>query len=257
MEVALSEEDAEGLLNARSDRSSRRRCHSPTKGRLLAVGSRVARFGARRRRAFASVSALLRRDAAGSSRWYTRCALAAVVVVGQTQRALPVRQRRGPDSHPSRRPNHPRHAAQSRRHDAQGVRPKLQPGIVQEAHAKFLEPSGLFGEPPHAFLRHAGRIGLARLPGRGINLPRNSLLIYSHRDETSRVISAIAHVAKKVCHERGFDGVCNLKERELIDLIKSGRDEIHNSRVLTCAVYDAIEGLHRTCSSWITDNPRR
>ena len=81
------------------------------------------------------------------------------------------------------------------------------------------------------------------------NLPSEVLLIYVHRNERDRLMSAIKHVIKKLpiklCNVR-YDGknrTCVLTEDKLIEFIRTGYHEIGKSQAkfLTCEVYEAIE----------------
>jgi hypothetical protein len=103
------------------------------------------------------------------------------------------------------------------------------------------------------------------------NAPRNTLLIYSNRDETTRLLSAIDHVVTTWCQgirsppkrffEREQDDNAGLKEcivseKNLINLgIKSKFMEIGigATSLLTCETYKAIqdygEKLKCTCKS--------
>ncbi len=86
------------------------------------------------------------------------------------------------------------------------------------------------------------------------NSPRNTLLIYSHRDETTRLLSAIHQVVTSFCDGRNPpDGFferqdanakeCFVSEKSLINLIKSKVIEIGigGTRLLTCDTYKAIQ----------------
>eukprot|EP00581_Thalassiosira_minuscula_P028918 CAMPEP_0183758152 /NCGR_PEP_ID=MMETSP0739-20130205/6224_1 /TAXON_ID=385413 /ORGANISM="Thalassiosira miniscula, Strain CCMP1093" /LENGTH=352 /DNA_ID=CAMNT_0025995705 /DNA_START=64 /DNA_END=1122 /DNA_ORIENTATION=- len=96
------------------------------------------------------------------------------------------------------------------------------------------------------------------------HVPRNTLMIYVHRPETSRVTSAINWVVigracrcatKGVCGgANGQDPMpvefekiegddCYVKEDKLVDLIKSRKNEINDgaSKLLTCETFEAIE----------------
>lgn len=72
-----------------------------------------------------------------------------------------------------------------------------------------------------------------------------SLIIYSHRKETSRLRSAIIHVAMRKCIElQTYDtGKCVLDADAVFDFIKKKEFEIHHSGsvILSCKTYEAIE----------------
>lgn len=90
---------------------------------------------------------------------------------------------------------------------------------------------------------------------------RDSLMIYVHRDEQERLISAVKHVAKNsLCAENRpalprplteeiFDGVtrntthCIINEEPLLKVIEQGVGQIGlgTSSILTCRTYDAFE----------------
>eukprot|EP00531_Pseudo-nitzschia_arenysensis_P013046 CAMPEP_0116114728 /NCGR_PEP_ID=MMETSP0329-20121206/131_1 /TAXON_ID=697910 /ORGANISM="Pseudo-nitzschia arenysensis, Strain B593" /LENGTH=375 /DNA_ID=CAMNT_0003608119 /DNA_START=57 /DNA_END=1184 /DNA_ORIENTATION=+ len=84
----------------------------------------------------------------------------------------------------------------------------------------------------------------------------DSLIIYSHRDESSRLLSAIKEViVKRMCfgdtndYEKKEPGVaivdnkCHVTEEKLIDTILGKRNEIGSGvlRLLTCEVYESVE----------------
>lgn len=95
-----------------------------------------------------------------------------------------------------------------------------------------------------------------------INVPRDTLLIYSHRQETPRLQSAVKHVlqsrlcsnlpnAKKDIERYGIKrhGLqCNISEKNLTELIESGKNEIgiSTNRLLTCDTFEAIENYAPT-----------
>ena len=89
------------------------------------------------------------------------------------------------------------------------------------------------------------------------NVPTDTLLIYSHRQETSRVKSAVKQVITKGCEgyrDRGAElmykseGSCYITESNLVKLIKKKPQEIGGSgpRFLTCNTFDAIENYAPT-----------
>jgi len=82
--------------------------------------------------------------------------------------------------------------------------------------------------------------------------PRDILLLYSHRQETSRLQSAVKQVLTRDCgsaKDSGDDALkregnsCYVSEEDLLEIIKSGKAEIGQSTnsLLTCEVYEAIE----------------
>ena len=82
--------------------------------------------------------------------------------------------------------------------------------------------------------------------------PRDTLLLYSHRQETSRLQSAVAQVLSRCgsTKDSGDDDAlkregnsCYINEEHLLEIIKSGKAEIGQStnNLLTCEVYEAIE----------------
>jgi len=82
--------------------------------------------------------------------------------------------------------------------------------------------------------------------------PRDTLLLYSHRQETSRLQSAVKQVLTRDCgsaKDSGDDALkregnsCYVNEEHLLEIIKSGKAEIGQStnNLLTCEVYEAIE----------------
>jgi len=84
--------------------------------------------------------------------------------------------------------------------------------------------------------------------------PRDTLLLYSHRQETSRLQSAVKQVLTRDCgstKDSGDDAdalkregnSCYVNEEHLLEIIKSGKAEIGQStnNLLTCEVYKAIE----------------
>ena len=84
------------------------------------------------------------------------------------------------------------------------------------------------------------------------NVPKDTLLVYSHRQETSRVLSGVKQVVTKGCdgkRDRGAkfmfksEGACHITESNLINLIKQRPHEIGTSgtRLLTCETFNAIE----------------
>ena len=75
------------------------------------------------------------------------------------------------------------------------------------------------------------------------NVPRRSLLIYSHREETSRLFAAIRTVLFRMCRNNNSGKTCNVAEDDLVHAIKSREHEIGlgASRILTCEMYQAIK----------------
>mmetsp|Transcript_22785 Transcript_22785/g.33466 ORF Transcript_22785/g.33466 Transcript_22785/m.33466 type:complete len:200 (+) Transcript_22785:521-1120(+) len=87
------------------------------------------------------------------------------------------------------------------------------------------------------------------------NIPRTSLIIHMHRDETDRFISAIKMVVmSRLCGGLKIDGDqmnvqrdgsrCVFSERDLIDqVIKPRAEEIHFGEpdIMSCDFYNAIE----------------
>lgn len=89
------------------------------------------------------------------------------------------------------------------------------------------------------------------------NLPSGTLLVYPHRHETSRVISAVQEVLDKRCKggtprmekektevfEKVDGSDCYVSEGKLVQLIKAGTAEIGAgaTSLLTCETFDAIE----------------
>jgi len=81
--------------------------------------------------------------------------------------------------------------------------------------------------------------------------PRDTLLLYSHRQETSRLQSAVKQVLTRDCKLTSNSEValkregnsCYVSEEDLLEIIKSGKAEIGQStnNLLTCEVYEAIE----------------
>ena len=84
--------------------------------------------------------------------------------------------------------------------------------------------------------------------------PRDTLLLYVHRQETSRLQSAVKQVLDRDCgstKDSGDDAdalkregnSCYVNEEHLLEIIKSGKAEIGQStnNLLTCEVYEAIE----------------
>eukprot|EP00551_Chaetoceros_affinis_P013620 CAMPEP_0203706726 /NCGR_PEP_ID=MMETSP0091-20130426/53999_1 /ASSEMBLY_ACC=CAM_ASM_001089 /TAXON_ID=426623 /ORGANISM="Chaetoceros affinis, Strain CCMP159" /LENGTH=156 /DNA_ID=CAMNT_0050582655 /DNA_START=40 /DNA_END=506 /DNA_ORIENTATION=+ len=84
--------------------------------------------------------------------------------------------------------------------------------------------------------------------------PRDSLIIYSHREETSRIISAARHVISEICggHRKDFPATeyevdetkneCVFNEAAITDLIlKPHRQELEGGafNVMTCKFYEA------------------
>eukprot|EP00546_Thalassionema_frauenfeldii_P011824 CAMPEP_0178908654 /NCGR_PEP_ID=MMETSP0786-20121207/8044_1 /TAXON_ID=186022 /ORGANISM="Thalassionema frauenfeldii, Strain CCMP 1798" /LENGTH=186 /DNA_ID=CAMNT_0020580583 /DNA_START=168 /DNA_END=725 /DNA_ORIENTATION=+ len=77
----------------------------------------------------------------------------------------------------------------------------------------------------------------------------DTLLVYSHREETSRLISAIKHsVELRVCKkdQPGITFVgneCQLKEKVLINAIRRKQSEIGigSTQLLTCEAYECIK----------------
>ena len=86
------------------------------------------------------------------------------------------------------------------------------------------------------------------------DVPRDTLLLYSHRQETSRLQSAVKQVLNRDCEQSGDDALkregnsCFISEEHLLEVIKSGKDEIGQStnNLLTCEVYEAIENYAPT-----------
>mmetsp|Transcript_12781 Transcript_12781/g.36085 ORF Transcript_12781/g.36085 Transcript_12781/m.36085 type:complete len:334 (+) Transcript_12781:177-1178(+) len=100
--------------------------------------------------------------------------------------------------------------------------------------------------PPALIASHAGnKMTLQQLFK---HATKQSLVIYLHREETSRLLSAIRHVlAKRVC-PRGNDEVnnpidCTLTETELLTVIQKKEDEIQmgGPSLLACDSYDVID----------------
>lgn len=88
-------------------------------------------------------------------------------------------------------------------------------------------------------------------------VPRDTLLLYVHRQETSRLQSAVKQVLTHDCMETkdgGDDALkregnsCSISEEDLLEVIKSGKNEIGTStnHLLTCEVYEAIENYAPT-----------
>ena len=81
------------------------------------------------------------------------------------------------------------------------------------------------------------------------NIPRSTLLIYAHRDETSRLQAAIHHVVDYYCEQNRTDATrdgndCHISEDNLIEnIIKPKMREIDfgASEVLPCGTYEAIK----------------
>eukprot|EP00537_Pseudo-nitzschia_pungens_P013822 CAMPEP_0172395106 /NCGR_PEP_ID=MMETSP1061-20121228/18127_1 /TAXON_ID=37318 /ORGANISM="Pseudo-nitzschia pungens, Strain cf. pungens" /LENGTH=339 /DNA_ID=CAMNT_0013126591 /DNA_START=93 /DNA_END=1109 /DNA_ORIENTATION=- len=72
---------------------------------------------------------------------------------------------------------------------------------------------------------------------------RRSLIIYMHRDETSRILSGITQVAQvRLCPETQRDA-CVVPEIELVAAIKKKTAEIGfgSTEILTCDSYDALD----------------
>eukprot|EP00531_Pseudo-nitzschia_arenysensis_P003613 CAMPEP_0116130748 /NCGR_PEP_ID=MMETSP0329-20121206/8643_1 /TAXON_ID=697910 /ORGANISM="Pseudo-nitzschia arenysensis, Strain B593" /LENGTH=360 /DNA_ID=CAMNT_0003625143 /DNA_START=42 /DNA_END=1124 /DNA_ORIENTATION=+ len=74
---------------------------------------------------------------------------------------------------------------------------------------------------------------------------RDSLIIFSHREETSRYISGIKEELQRRCNKRQFpkkNGECFLTQDELMKVIKAENIEIgwSSGKILTCGLYDAI-----------------
>uniref|UniRef100_A0A7S2A0I2 Uncharacterized protein n=1 Tax=Ditylum brightwellii TaxID=49249 RepID=A0A7S2A0I2_9STRA len=87
------------------------------------------------------------------------------------------------------------------------------------------------------------------------NTGRNTLLIYIHREETSRLLSAVKQVISRACSgnipfDRKYDEVrvngthCEIDESFIVkEIIVKKQNEMRNSagRILTCDVYDKID----------------
>mmetsp|Transcript_12329 Transcript_12329/g.21381 ORF Transcript_12329/g.21381 Transcript_12329/m.21381 type:complete len:381 (+) Transcript_12329:203-1345(+) len=85
------------------------------------------------------------------------------------------------------------------------------------------------------------------------DIPKTSLVIYSHREETPRMLSAIKHVlATRYCGDKSIKSSlvekmegdeCYVKEGELVNLVKEQSFEIGEGAgaALSCDVYDTIE----------------
>mmetsp|Transcript_3406 Transcript_3406/g.9553 ORF Transcript_3406/g.9553 Transcript_3406/m.9553 type:complete len:340 (-) Transcript_3406:592-1611(-) len=72
---------------------------------------------------------------------------------------------------------------------------------------------------------------------------RRSLIIYMHRDETSRILSGITQVAQvRLCSETQRNA-CVIPEIELVAAIKKKTGEIGvgSTEILTCDSYDALD----------------
>jgi len=88
---------------------------------------------------------------------------------------------------------------------------------------------------------------------------RNTLVVYVHREETSRIVSAINHVIEARVCPNGKGGTttssagiptntmrkdipCTVREDVLVDVIQRGTNEIGLGapQILTCGTYDAI-----------------
>lgn len=67
------------------------------------------------------------------------------------------------------------------------------------------------------------------------NVPKDTLLVYSHRQETSRVLSGVKQVVTKGCDGKR-EGACHITESNLVNLIKQRPHEIgiSGTRLLTC-----------------------
>ena len=79
------------------------------------------------------------------------------------------------------------------------------------------------------------------------NLPKGVVLVYIHRQETSRVLSAVRHVvATRRCKNRGSH--CYILESELVQLVKSRSFEIGigATQLLTCETFDTIQSYAPT-----------
>jgi hypothetical protein len=89
------------------------------------------------------------------------------------------------------------------------------------------------------------------------NAPRSTFLVYVHRDETSRVKSAIHQVTSAWCRHLSLppnwappenffvkqeEGVCHTTEQKLIDVVMAKKNEIGigASELLHCETYDSI-----------------
>ena len=74
---------------------------------------------------------------------------------------------------------------------------------------------------------------------------RDTLIVYSHREESSRLISAIKEVATNKCrlHEKRNSTRCILDEMKLVNHIETFKDDeigFSTHRLLTCQTYEAI-----------------
>lgn len=88
------------------------------------------------------------------------------------------------------------------------------------------------------------------------HVTRDSLIVYSHREETDRLMSAIKQVVRSMCRVRGESreglritaGECYVNEKLLTDTIASRIGEIHMGapELLTCETYKAIEDRRPT-----------
>mmetsp|Transcript_19328 Transcript_19328/g.33163 ORF Transcript_19328/g.33163 Transcript_19328/m.33163 type:complete len:262 (+) Transcript_19328:293-1078(+) len=84
-------------------------------------------------------------------------------------------------------------------------------------------------------------------------IPKSTLVVYAHRQETSRALSAIKHVvvtcycndksAESSLVEKREDSACYVSEVELVDLVKNQDFEIGEggASALSCSVYEEIE----------------
>lgn len=83
----------------------------------------------------------------------------------------------------------------------------------------------------------------------------DTLVVYIHREETDRLLSAIKHATMKYCTgerttsrfeflEESSDEYCTITEIDLVDkIISSGRDEVPvgMGKILTCETYQSFE----------------
>lgn len=78
----------------------------------------------------------------------------------------------------------------------------------------------------------------------------DSLIIYLHRKETDRMVSAIRQVANYLCRVdktnekfRLADDTCTIEEEGLVEIIRERRSEIGNGAqdILQCETFDSIE----------------
>jgi len=96
-----------------------------------------------------------------------------------------------------------------------------------------------------------------------INVPRDTLLIYSHRQETPRLQSAVKQVLQsRLCSDlpsaktdierygiKRHGLQCNISEKNLIAVMESGEENeisISTNRLLSCNTYQAIENYAPT-----------